>query len=85
MPIDTKFGEHSYFIYRDLTLESYAKTHNETPTSEVKTKGPTKLFFELIYDTLVYPLPLSCLSLSLASMYIFYGVLDDAPSSSAAS
>ena len=57
----------------------------ETPTFEVKARGPTQLFNKPIFDTLVYSFPLSFLCLVSSSMHTLYSMLDDAPFSSIAS
>ena len=52
--IDTKLGEHSYFIWTDLTLELHAQIPSETPTFEVKARGPTQPFNKPIFALRVY-------------------------------
>ena len=83
--IETKFGEHSYFIWTNLTLELHTQISLGTSTFEVKAWGPTRPFNEPIFDTHIYSWTISCLYLVSSSMHTLYGVFCDVSSSSIAS
>ena len=62
--IDTKFGEHSYFIWMDLTPKPYAQIHIGTLTSEIKARGRTQRFNKPIFGTLSTHCPYLAYALS---------------------